>query len=164
MKISIFNIEQNYNQLAEQLIDNDGELTPELSEQLAITEEQLQNKSVAYSFVIKQMDADIDIIDAEIKRLQALKKQREKASEYLKERIKHAMDTFQIEEIKTPLVKINFRKSETVEVEDVNQLPAAFKVVKVTEQADKAAIKAALKEGADITGCRIETHRNLQIK
>jgi hypothetical protein len=164
MKLSIFNIEQNYNKLAEQLIDNDGELTSELSEQLAITEEQLQNKSVAYSFVIKEMDADVDIIDSEIKRLQAAKKQREKASEYLKERIKHAMDLFQIEEIKTPLVKINFRKSESVEVNDVNQLPAAYKVVKVTEQADKAAIKAALKDGVEVTGCRIETHRNLQIK
>lgn len=161
---TIYQIEQSYNQLAEELMENGGELTPELETALAITEEQLQNKSVAYSFVIKQMDADIDIIDAEIKRLQALKKQREKASEYLKERIKHAMDTFQIDEIKTPLVKINFRKSETVEVEDVNQLPAAFKVVKVTEQADKAAIKAALKDGVEVTGCRIETHRNLQIK
>lgn len=110
------------------------------------------------------MDAVVEIIDAEIKRLQNLKKQREKASDYLKERIKHAMDTFQIEEIKTPLVKINFRKSETVEVDDVNQLPAAFKVVKVTEQADKAAIKAAIKDGVEVTGCRIETHRNLQIK
>jgi hypothetical protein len=164
MKTTIFQIEQNYNQLAEQLIDNDGELTPELSEQLAITEEQLQNKSVAYSFVIKQMDADVDIISAEISRLQNLKKQREKASDYLKERIKHAMDTFQIDEIKTPLVKINFRKSETVEVDDVNQLPAAFKVVKVTEQADKAAIKAALKDGVEVAGCSIATHRNLQIK
>jgi hypothetical protein len=164
MKLTIYQIEQSYNQLAEELIENGGELTPSLEEQLAITEEQLQNKSVAYSFVIKQMDADIDIIDAEIKRLQALKKQREKASEYLKERIKHAMDTFSIEEIKTPLVKINFRKSESVEVDDVNQLPASFKVVKVTEQADKAAIKAALKDGVEVTGCRIETHRNLQIK
>ena len=164
MKLTIYQIEQSYNQLAEELIENGGELTPSLEEQLAITEEQLQNKSVAYSFVIKQMDADVDIIDAEIKRLQALKKQREKASEYLKERIKHAMDTFQIDEIKTPLVKINFRKSESVEVDDVNQLPAAFKVVKVTEQADKAAIKAALKDGVEVTGCRIETHRNLQIK
>jgi hypothetical protein len=164
MKLTIYQIEQNYNQLAEQLIDNDGELTSELSEQLAITEEQLQNKSVAYSFVIKEMDADIDTIDAEIKRLQAAKKQREKATEYLKERIKHAMELFQIEEIKTPLVKINFRKSESVEVDDVNALPAAFKVVKVTEQADKVAIKAALKDGVDIIGCSIATHRNLQIK
>ena len=164
MKLTIYQIEQNYNQLAEQLIDNDGELTTELAEQLAITEEQLQNKSVAYSFVIKQMDADIDTIDAEIKRLQAAKKQREKATEYLKERIKHAMELFQIEEIKTPLVKINFRKSESVEVEDVNSLPAPYKVVKVTEQADKVAIQEAIKNGADIIGCRVITNKNLQIR
>ena len=110
------------------------------------------------------MDADIDIIDAEIKRLQAAKKQREKATEYLKDRIKHAMDLFSIEEIKTPLVKINFRKSESVEVDDVNSLPAAFKVVKVTEQADKGAIKEAIKNGADIIGCRIVENKNLQIR
>ena len=164
MKRTIYQIEQSYNQLAEELIENGGELTPLLEKQLAITEEQLQKKSVAYSFVIKEMDADVDIIDAEIKRLQNLKKQREKASEYLKDRIKHAMDTFQIDEIKTPLVKINFRKSETVEVEDVNALPSLYKVVKVTEQADKAAIKAALKDGVDVAGCSIATHRNLQIK
>ena len=110
------------------------------------------------------MDADVDTIDAEIKRLQNAKKQREKASEYLKDRIKHAMELFSIDELKTPLVKINFRKSESVEVDDVNQLPSLYKVVKVTEQADKAAIKAALKDGADIIGCSIVQHRNLQIK
>jgi hypothetical protein len=164
MRISIYQIEQSYNQLAEELIDNGGELTPELSEALAITEEQLQNKSVAYSFVIKQIDSEVDIIDAEIKRLQAMKKTRENASERLKANIKHAMELFNIDEIKTPLVKINFRKSEAVEVDDVNQLPAPYKVVKVTEQADKVAIKEAIKNGADIIGCRIVANRNLQIK
>jgi hypothetical protein len=164
MKLTIYQIEQSYNQLAEELIDNGGELTPELSEALAITEEQLQNKSVAYSFVIKQIDSDVDIIDAEIKRLQAMKKTRENASERLKANIKHAMELFNIDEIKTPLVKINFRKSEAVEVDDVNQLPAPYKVVKVTEQADKMAIKEAIKNGADIIGCRIVANRNLQIK
>jgi hypothetical protein len=164
MKLTIYQIEQNYNQLAEQLIDNDGELTTELAEQLAITEEQLQNKSVAYSFVIKQMDADIDTIDAEIKRLQAAKKQREKATEYLKDRIKNAMELFQIEEIKTPLVKINFRKSESVEVDNVNALPMAYKTVKVVETADKVSIKKAIKDGVFVPGCFIVEHRNLQIK
>jgi hypothetical protein len=164
MKLTIYQIEQSYNQLAEELIDNGGELTPELSEALAITEEQLQNKSVAYSFVIKQIDSEVDIIDAEIKRLQAMKKTRENASERLKANIKHAMELFNIDEIKTPLVKINFRKSEAVEVDDVNQLPAPYKVVKVTEQADKMAIKEAIKNGADIIGCRIVANCNLQIK
>jgi hypothetical protein len=164
MKLTIYQIEQSYNQLAEELIDNGGELTPELSEALAITEEQLQNKSVAYSFVIKQIDSEVDIIDVEIKRLQAMKKTRENASERLKANIKHAMELFNIDEIKTPLVKINFRKSEAVEVDDVNSLPYAYKTVKVVETADKVAIKEAINNGADIIGCRIVANRNLQIK
>lgn len=164
MKLTIYQIEQRYNQLAEELIDNGGELTPELETALAITEEQLQNKSVAYSFVIKQMDADIDTIDAEIKRLQAAKKQREKASEYLKERIKHAMELFSIEEIKTPLVKINFRKSKQVIVDDVNALPMVYKTVKVEESADKKAIKAVLESGGSIIGCHLVNNKSLQIK
>ena len=44
MKLTIYQIEQSYNQLAEELIENGGELTPSLEEALAITEEQLQNK------------------------------------------------------------------------------------------------------------------------
>ena len=164
MKLTLYQIEQNYLQIAEQLIDNGGETSPEIEQSLAITEEQLQNKSVAYSFVIKEMDGEVDIIDVEIKRLQAMKKTRENASERLKANIKHAMELFNIDEIKTPLVKINFRKSEAVEVDDVNQLPAPYKVVKVTEQADKMAIKEAIKNGAEIIGCRIVANRNLQIK
>ena len=164
MKVTLYQIEQNYLQIAEQLIDNGGEISPEIEQSLAITEEQLQNKSVAYSFVIKEMDGEVEIIDNEIKRLQAMKKARENASQRLKDNIKNAMDLFNIDEIKTPVVKINFRKSETVEVEDVNALHSDYKTVKIVETADKAAIKAALKMGANITGCRIETHRNLQIK
>lgn len=164
MKVTLYQIEQNYLQIAEQLIDNGGEISPEIEQSLAITEEQLQNKSVAYSFVIKEMDGEVEIIENEIKRLQAMKKARENASQRLKDNIKHAMDLFNIDEIKTPLVKINFRKSKAVEVDDVNKLSALYKVVKVTEQADKAAIKSALESGLEIPGCRIIENRNLQIK
>ena len=164
MKLTLYQIEQNYLQLAEELIENGGDLTPELSESLAITEEQLQNKSVAYSFVIKEMDGEIEIIENEIKRLQAMKKARENASERLKSNIKQAMQLFNIEEIKTPLVKINFRNSESVEVDDVNALPNVYKTVKVTETADKVTIKEAIKNGVDIIGCRIVKNKNLQIR
>jgi len=40
----------------------------------------------------------------------------------------------------------------------------AYKTIKVTEQADKVAIKEAINNGADIIGCRIVENKNLQIK
>jgi methylthioribose-1-phosphate isomerase len=69
-----------------------------------------------------------------------------------------------VPEIKTPLIKINFRKSESVIVMDVNDLPAEYKVVKVTEQADKVKIKDALKKGEQILGCELVINQNIQIK
>jgi hypothetical protein len=106
----------------------------------------------------------MDIIDNEIKRLQQAKRSREKTIERLKDTIELAMLTFDIDKIETPLIKISFRKSESVEVEDVNNLPALYKVVKVSESADKLKIKDALKSGMFIEGCSIKTNRNLQIK
>ena len=49
-------------------------------------------------------------------------------------------------------------------VEDVNALPGDYKKVKVTETADKTAIKKALKAGEQIEGCSIQESINLKIK
>ena len=162
MKTTLYEIEQTYINIVEQLMND--ECTPELEESLAIAENDLQTKGIAYANVIKQMDSECDIIDAEIERLTKLKKARVNASERLKERIKNAMILFGKDEIKTPLIKLSFRKSEAVIVHDVNSLPQMFKTIKITEQPDKVKIKETLKQGEDIIGCEIVTNYNLQIK
>ena len=162
--MNIFNIQNEYKELINQLIENGGEITPELELLLQINKDQLQTKSENYGYVIKQFNAEIDIIDNEIKRLQQAKKTRENSIERLKTVLTFAMNTYEVDEIKTPLIKINFRKSESVEVEDINELPQMFKVVKLTESADKNKIKEALKLGEQIKGCSIKINNNLQIK
>ena len=162
MKTTLYEIEQTYINLVEQLIND--EVTPELEEALQIAEKDLQTKGIAYANVIKQIDAECDIIDLEIERLTRLKKARENASNRLKERIKQAMILFDKSEIKTPLIKLSFRKSEAVIVHDVNQLPQMFKTIKVTEQPDKNKIKEAIKSGVDVIGCEIIENLNIQIK
>lgn len=161
---SIFKIQQEYQEIVNQLIDNGGEITSELELALQITKDNFHSKSENYAFITRQFDAEMDIIDNEIKRLQQAKKTREKAIERLKANIEMAMNTFEVDKIETPLIKISFRKSESVEVEDVNNLPALYKVVKVSETADKLKIKDAIKSGILIDGCSIKTNRNLQIK
>lgn len=162
--MNIFNIQNEYKELINQLIDNGGELTPELELSLQINKDQLSSKSENYGYVIKQLDCEIDIIDNEIKRLQQLKKVRQNSIGRLKANIEMAMNTYEIDEINTPLIKINFRKSESVEVEDINELPQMFKIIKVTEDVNKIAIKEALKSGENIKGCYLKTNKNLQIK
>ena len=162
MKVTLYQIEQEYINLAETLIENGGELTPELETQLTITKDQLQNKGVCYGMVIKDIEAENDVIDAEIKRLTELKKSRSKAIDRLKDNLSQAMQLFELEEIKTPLIKINFRSSQSVEV-DVN-LDQKYVKTTVSTAPDKVAIKEAIKSGFEVTGARLVTNQNIQIK
>lgn len=162
--MNIYNIQTEYQLLVNELIENGGEITPELELALQITKDNFHSKSENYGYITKQFDAEMDIIDAEIKRLQQAKKSREKTIQRLKDTIELAMLTFDVNKIETPLIKISFRNSESVEVSDVNDLPNEFKTIKLTETADKLKIKDALKSGVFISGCSIKSNRNLQIK
>jgi len=140
----------------------EGEITPEMEQSLAITKQELETKSMAYLEVINRKGAFDSLIDNEIKRLQAIKKQNGNITSRLKENLLNAVKTFGEFTIGTH--KFTTRKSSSVEVEDVNGLPNEFKVVKVTEQADKMALKKAIQEGKEIKGVFIVEHFNLAIK
>ena len=162
--MNIFKIQAEYQQIVNELIDNGGQLTTDLELALQITNDNFHSKSENYAFITRQFNAEINIINEEVKRLEQSRKVREKAINRLKTNIEMAMITFEVDKIETPLIKISFRKSESVEVEDINTLPALYKVVKVSESADKLKIKDAIKSGILIEGCSIKTNRNLQIK
>lgn len=162
--MNIYQIQNEYQLLINSIIENDGEITPEQELALTINKDQLQSKSESYAYVIKQMDAECDIIDLEVKRLNALKKVRSNAVERLKANISSAMLLFEVEEIKTPLIKLNFRNSESVEITNEEVLADKFLVVKTTTSPDKKAIKDAIKNGEVVEGAVISYNKNLQIK
>ena len=164
MELSLYQIEKNYLTLVETLIENGGELTPELEIELAINGQDLQTKGVCYGFVVKQLEGEIDLIDLEIKRLTALKKSRSNSIDRLKNSLSQAMQLFEMTELKTPLIKISFRKSESVEIEDIALLDSNYIKVVTTKSADKVAIKDAIKAGENIQGAVLVTNQNLQIK
>ena len=164
MKKSIYEIEVKHLQLAEILEENGGELTLELEEELAINEADLQTKGVAYSFVIKDIKATVNQIDEEIKRLAEMKKSKNKAIERLENSLSTAMQIFGVEKIETPIVKISFRNSESVEITNESQLDEKFTITKTTVSPDKVAIKTAIKNGEFVEGAVIVYNKNLQIK
>ena len=109
--MNIYQIQNEYLLLINQIIENGGEVTPQQELNLQITRDQLQDKGTNYAFVIKKLDAECDIIDAEIKRLNELKKVRQNACERLKNNISNAMQIFEVDKIESPLIKLSFRKS-----------------------------------------------------
>jgi hypothetical protein len=140
------------------------ELTPELEAELLINQEQLQIKGINYAKVISNYQSESDAIDAEIKRLKTMKESRDKKVNWLTESLKKAMLVSGIEKIESPLFKISLRRSEAVEVDVVEALPASFQNVKNVVTADKMAIKEAIKKGENVFGARIIENFNLSIK
>ena len=158
--MNLFNIKKEYLNIAQELAE--GELTPELEEALKITENNLQDKAVNYGYVIKTFESECDILDNEIKRLQALKKARTSAIDKLKDNISEAMQLFGITEVKAPTFKMCFRKSESIECDEV--VSEEYCNIKTTITPDKVAIKQAIKEGKEVLGARLIINQNLQIK
>ena len=160
---SLYSITTEYRMLMQEIEECEGVLNPELEEGLQINKEELVVKSENYVHVIKSQEAYLSAIDNEIKRLQALKKQKEKAVDVLKSYLLQAVENFGT--FTSGFFTFSTRKSSSVEVVcDVNDLPKELKVIKVTETADKTAIKKALQSGEQIDGCAIITKHNLAIK
>lgn len=162
MKKSLYEISKEALSIA--LALENGELTEELESQLVINQNELQTKSINYGFVIKESDHNIDAIDKEIKRLQLLKKSEQNKKNRLLTAVSDAMKLYSIDKIETPVMKLSFRSSKTVEVISMSQIPNEYKVNKTTTSADKKKIKEAIENGETVEGAVLNKNQTLQIK
>jgi hypothetical protein len=164
MEKNLYNIKRDYLHLVQVVFENEGELTPELDMLLTINKQELTEKSINYVAVIKKVNSDISYIDVEIKRLQELKKTRNKIVELLEKNILAAMQLYEIEKIETPLINISLRKSESIVISVAPEdLPTTLQKIKI-ETISKIEIKKLLKNGAVFQGVELVEKQNLQIK
>ena len=92
--MNIFQITQELQDIFSELEENGGELTPELEQELNVTQEDFKVKVKSYAEGIKLLNSDITLIDSEIKRLTELKKSKQKAIERLNKVIAWAVEMF----------------------------------------------------------------------
>ena len=140
------------------------ELTPELEQALILNQQQLQTKAGGYAKIIANYQANVDAADAEIKRLKEYKEFNDKALDRLKNALRESMLISGIDKLESDLFRLSLRRSEAVEVDVLEALPAEFINVKNVVTADKVAIKEAIKRGENVMGARIIENFNLQIK
>ena len=114
MKKSLYQIEQEYLQIAQIIEDADGVLDEQMEQALIINQEELQTKAVKYALVIRQVDAEAAMLKAEIARMNALKKSKENTVDRLKDAIAGAMQMYGITKIQGDLINLSFRKSQKV--------------------------------------------------
>ena len=100
------------------LEENGGEITPEIEEALTLTAEALPRKVDGYGVLLRQFAAAEAACDAEIKRLQGLKKTAQNAQRGMKDRILYAMQTFGYDKLAGETTKFSTRRSTAVEVDE----------------------------------------------
>lgn len=121
---SIYNIQQDLLEIFDQIEANNGEITPELEEQLRISQDEFEDKIRSYTGVIHQLECDLCAIKDEKARLDAIKKSKENTIERLKQIILEAIQMFgDTSKSGTKFIdygtgKVSLRKSESVELDD----------------------------------------------
>lgn len=110
---------------------------------------------------IKNLQADALAYKAEKDAFAARQKAAENKVESLKAWLVSALGG---QKFSTAKCAVSFRKSEAVQVDDVNSIPAEWTRIKTTIELDKTAIKAAIKAGQEITGCKLVENTNISIK
>lgn len=132
------------------------DIEPEqLAECLESIQDAIEEKGGNIVSLIHNWQSDVDGINAQIKRLQDMKKGVVSRQEKLREYLRYNMVESGITKIKHPLFNISIRKAaQKVEVIDADALADEFINVKVETKPDLNAIQKALKEG-DVEGARL---------
>lgn len=110
---------------------------------------------------IKELTANAEAIKAEKLKLAEREKSARNKAESLKGFLTVYLDG---KKFKTARVAIKFRNVESVSVPDVAMLPAEYIRTKITNEADKTAIKNAIKAGEVVAGAELVKKQSISIK
>lgn len=155
-------IKMNLYEIDRQILSLVNEETGEITdiEQLDKLQFERDAKLENIALWIKNLRAEEESYTTEIQsfkdRLRQATQKRESLERYLS-------DVLNGKKFKTSRVECSFRKSQRVEIENIDLLPEEFLKYRDPE-ADKTAIKQAIKDGKEIAGARLVIALNLQIK
>lgn len=123
-----------------------------------------EEKAESVACYIKNLDAFAGDLKAEEANLAERRKSAEKRVENMKKYLTSCLDAVGRDKVETAKVRVSFRKSVSVSIDDEQALPADFVVETVSTKPDKTAIKKAIQAGQEIAGASLVENRNIQIK
>lgn len=130
--------------------------TEKLDELMLIRDEKLENLALW----VKDLKAEVDAIKAEEKALAERRQAKERKAESIKAYLEKELAGQKFE---TSRAVCSFRKSQKVEITNLDKIPDDYLRYKAPEP-DKAAIKAAIKDGLSIEGAELVDNVTMSIK
>ena len=110
---------------------------------------------------VKNLESDAVAYKAEKEAFAKREKQATDKAKRLKEWLARVCEG---EKFNTPRCAVSFRTSESVEIDEGATIPDEYVRTKTTIEPDKVEIKAALKAGTEIAGCRLVSNVNTKIQ
>lgn len=123
----------------------------------------VKDKLEDYCKVIRQFEADAEMLKAEKGRIEAKQKRAENSVARLKNAILQYMIATKIDEEKCGIFKVEKRKSQAANIINESLIPAEYRVAQ-PDKINKAEIRKALLNGEQIEGAEIQVNENINIK
>ncbi|WP_373781205.1 siphovirus Gp157 family protein [Jeotgalibaca porci] len=159
--MKLYELTSSYQQVLEIAEQLDAET---LKDTLDSINDAVEQKVENTAFVVKQLEANVSVIDEEIKRLQAMKGTQTNNIKSLKLYLQESMEKVGLDKVQGKLIKIAIQNNpQSVEVLNENVIPKNY-FVEQKPKLDKRAILADLKSGAQVEGVEIKQTRSLRIR
>lgn len=164
INLALYQIAQEHRALADALQDMDldeATIADTLEAESALVE-----KSQAVAFVIRNLEAFADSVEAEAKAMAERAKKVRNRADGIKKYLHKCMGLAGVQKIEHPQFTLSIKKNpESVQIDGVDLIPADYmREIPVRYEPDKALIKQALKEGFSVPGASLVRTERLEIK
>ena len=161
--MTLYELTDDYLEIASMIDDPD--VDPQtIADTLESIGGEIEDKAENYAKVIANATAEADGLAKEIERLTRRKKAIETNARRVKDTLQNAMVITGKTKFKTPLFSFGIQKNPaSLEIAEGTAIPERY-LIPQEPKVDKAAIKAALKDGEVIDGCTLVQGESLRIR
>ena len=125
----------------------------------------MEEKARAYTAVILELEAEADAKKAASKRISEGAKSLEKRADFLRDRLKMAMEEIGKSEFKFAEFKVSIPKPRaSLKIDDDSIVPDKFKTTATVISINNAALKQSLVDGESVDGAHLEYKTSLTIR
>lgn len=159
---SLYEINERIDALTEQMIDPEtGEVDESIMDQIEQLGMEKKQKIEYIALKIKNLRAEAQSLKAEKESFDKRMKQTQNKAESLERYLGNILAG---EPFSTTKVKITWRKSESVEIVNAENIPDKYMLCRTEMRPQKALIKQAINEGHAIPGAMVKTNNHMKIE
>ena len=166
MTIALYTIAAEHRAMVEKLLDSTDDAQT-INDTIEAESYPLEIKAQQVAYAPKILDAEADAIDAAVKDMQARAKTKRNRAAQIRDYLKSSMELAGVTKIDCPHFQISIKNNPpSVDIFEASLIPVEFmrQPEAPPPAPDKAAIKDAIKSGAEVAGARLTQGTRIEIK